>query len=180
MTTDELRCPSCRSLVRPGAAWCSLCHADLRPMEEREPVAAVYEEPGPDPLTAVLAAAAPQAAEVVEEPAAVVTAAPPRGRHARSAPAVDTIEVPDAADDATRPASSLAGTASGTDLALASAGIDVAAVERMLGQGQELPFPAVAARLRTKEQKLAVVAGLMGGLMLLVLLVMFVLGSVLH
>ncbi len=25
------RCPHCRASVRPGAPWCTLCHADLRP-----------------------------------------------------------------------------------------------------------------------------------------------------
>ena len=25
------RCPHCRAAVRPGAPWCTLCHADLRP-----------------------------------------------------------------------------------------------------------------------------------------------------
>lgn len=40
------RCPHCRASVRPGAPWCTLCHADLRPAPEA---------PAPqriDPLTA--------------------------------------------------------------------------------------------------------------------------------
>lgn len=46
------RCPHCRASVRPGAPWCTLCHADLRPPPE--PVLAA---PAPvvrplDPLTA--------------------------------------------------------------------------------------------------------------------------------
>lgn len=28
------RCPHCRASVRPGAPWCTLCHADLRPPPE--------------------------------------------------------------------------------------------------------------------------------------------------
>ena len=31
LTRAETRCPSCRAAVRPGAPWCTLCHADLRP-----------------------------------------------------------------------------------------------------------------------------------------------------
>lgn len=41
------RCPHCRAAVRPGAPWCTLCHADLRPPPE--PPA---PPPGLDPLTA--------------------------------------------------------------------------------------------------------------------------------
>ena len=55
------RCPHCRASVRPGAPWCTLCHADLRP--EPSPVAAVPAPVAPvapvtpvvrpvDPLTA--------------------------------------------------------------------------------------------------------------------------------
>ena len=49
------RCPHCRASVRPGAPWCTLCHADLRPPPE--PVASAPEPPvvraAPvDPLTA--------------------------------------------------------------------------------------------------------------------------------
>lgn len=58
----ESRCPHCRASVRPGAPWCTLCHADLRPAPE--PVAAVAEPVAPvapavrpvDPLTAPAAA----------------------------------------------------------------------------------------------------------------------------
>ena len=28
------RCPSCSAALAPGASWCSLCHADLRPKLE--------------------------------------------------------------------------------------------------------------------------------------------------
>lgn len=47
------RCPHCRAGVRPGAPWCTLCHADLRPAPPAVP------EPTPaavDPLTAPAAA----------------------------------------------------------------------------------------------------------------------------
>lgn len=43
------RCPHCRASVRPGAPWCTLCHADLRAAPEPPPVAAAAQF---DPLTA--------------------------------------------------------------------------------------------------------------------------------
>ena len=54
------RCPHCRASVRPGAPWCTLCHADLRPAPEpvaEEPPAPVppvvpAADPAVDPLTA--------------------------------------------------------------------------------------------------------------------------------
>lgn len=51
------RCPHCRASVRPGAPWCTLCHADLRPPPpEPQPVAAAPRLPAVDPLTAPPAA----------------------------------------------------------------------------------------------------------------------------
>ena len=41
------RCPHCRAAVRPGAPWCTLCHADLRP-----PPPAPEPEPAPVPVAA--------------------------------------------------------------------------------------------------------------------------------
>ena len=58
---SETRCPHCRAAVRPGAPWCTLCHADLRPVPEPEPASlpvptlpptASYGAPALDPLTA--------------------------------------------------------------------------------------------------------------------------------
>jgi hypothetical protein len=62
------RCPQCGAAIRPGAPFCTLCHADLRPKPEPEPLplpaldvdppAAPAYTPsvvaGPDPLTAPL------------------------------------------------------------------------------------------------------------------------------
>lgn len=59
------RCPKCAALVKPGAQWCSLCYADLRPQPEPVPVpvpASVASAAGGglteviDPLTAPLSA----------------------------------------------------------------------------------------------------------------------------
>jgi hypothetical protein len=62
LSSVETRCPSCRAAVRPGAPWCTLCHADLRPAPEPQPEparpalsvppTASYAEPALDPLTA--------------------------------------------------------------------------------------------------------------------------------
>jgi DNA-directed RNA polymerase subunit RPC12/RpoP len=57
----DMRCPHCRAAVRPGAPWCTLCHADLRPPPPPEPTpapvltippTATYGHPALDPLTA--------------------------------------------------------------------------------------------------------------------------------
>jgi hypothetical protein len=62
------RCPHCRAAVRPGAPWCTLCHADLRPPPAPEPApllvippTASYGAPAPDPLTAPAVAPVPDA-----------------------------------------------------------------------------------------------------------------------
>ena len=63
MRVTDARCPQCSAVVRAGSSWCTLCHADLRPAEERA------------------------AAVTVVEPVETATA---RGRHARHArPAAD-------------------------------------------------------------------------------------------
>ena len=55
-------CPHCRASVRPGAPWCTLCHADLRPPPPTPlrptaiPATASYGAPALDPLTAPAAA----------------------------------------------------------------------------------------------------------------------------
>jgi hypothetical protein len=55
--TDQVaeRCPGCSAAVRPGAPWCTLCFADLRPAPppELEPVR--HGVAAVDPLTASLA-----------------------------------------------------------------------------------------------------------------------------
>ena len=54
------RCPHCRAAVRPGAPWCTLCHADLRPAPP---------EPEPAPVPVVAAPRAPAPAATSDEPA---------------------------------------------------------------------------------------------------------------
>jgi hypothetical protein len=56
------RCPQCGAAIRPGAPFCTLCHADLRPkptLEADPPAAPAYTPAvvvGPDPLTAPIEA----------------------------------------------------------------------------------------------------------------------------
>jgi hypothetical protein len=101
------RCPSCSAALAPGASWCSLCHADLRP--KLEPLRRSHDVVPGTAATGTAVAAAPAEAETetrtgVEpvEPdhaaVAVVDDPPPRGRHSRG----DEEPVP---APATRPAS---------------------------------------------------------------------------
>ena len=79
MTIGFLRCPDCSSAVRPGVDWCSLCHADLRPPEDRS-VAAAMLPAAPD-------VGAPEATDEELELAGGV---PSAGRHARRVLPVET------------------------------------------------------------------------------------------
>lgn len=78
---DQTRCPSCAAALRPGAPWCSLCFADLRPAE-------------PEPFTA------PPTVEyglVEPDPLAVRVAGlgwPETHRGASTTPAVSTLPLP--------------------------------------------------------------------------------------
>lgn len=63
MATRTTACPSCGAALRPGAPWCTLCYADLRPpalapLPPSAPIVAVptaaYAEAVVDPLTAPL------------------------------------------------------------------------------------------------------------------------------
>lgn len=58
------RCPHCRASVRPGAPWCTLCHADLRPPPPPPPA------PEPQPAPVVVPAAPRAAVDPLTAPAA--------------------------------------------------------------------------------------------------------------
>lgn len=77
MTTTELRCAECGSLVRAGDQWCSLCHADLRSDEEKEAARLEAEQLASAGITL------PTDALVDASTNTVGAAAAPRGRHAR-------------------------------------------------------------------------------------------------
>ena len=79
-TSHDLRCPQCSAQTSPGADWCTLCFADLRPKEMREAPAvppAAEAVPGTEP--AVDAAVG----------AALEPAARGNGKHARAATTYD-------------------------------------------------------------------------------------------
>jgi hypothetical protein len=155
VVTSEQRCPQCSALVHPGVQWCSLCHADLRPLDEREPE--------PVPLAEPVEAAAGGA----------------RGRHARSTVAAERaplLEEPGPADPATAP---VAGTVTTAEDRLAAAGIDVdAMLQQLAAQHAAQPLGGLSSRLSDKSSRTYLVIGGVLGLTLLSFLGMFLLGSV--
>jgi hypothetical protein len=60
-STRTMSCPSCGAALRPGSPWCTLCYADLRPVQPAAampagvpttpPLGAAYGPSAPDPLT---------------------------------------------------------------------------------------------------------------------------------
>jgi hypothetical protein len=73
------RCPSCAAAVPSGAAWCSLCHADLRPKPQpavTAPTSTVL--PSSSAYDASVGGSAVALAEPLADPSAA-----PSGRHAR-------------------------------------------------------------------------------------------------
>jgi hypothetical protein len=198
--TTDLRCPECGSLVRPGAGWCTLCHADLRSEEEKAAAKAMAGSPSweddttvgsdrtADGRTADAAGgeATDWAAELaaLNEPALagpVPAPAPSRGRHARPAS-----ERPVINPQAHRPA--LASRQqpdpepelSAADAALAEAGVDVAPMLELLAGNEARPLVPMADRLTDKGSR--AVAVLVGTAVLISVgvLVMFMVGSFLH
>ncbi len=61
MTTSASRCPRCGGALKPGAQWCGLCYADLRPAPAPPPPP---PEPAPAPVVPTPPAAAPLFAPV--------------------------------------------------------------------------------------------------------------------
>ena len=172
MTTD-LRCPSCGSLVVPGAAWCSLCHEDLRTEEERAAARAQAQ-----PWEAV----DPQGAEAVPVPSGAATppdaatpARPGGGRHRRPAPADPT-----AAATRTVPVEAAAGPGPAVDAALAEAGIDVAGMLELLAANEGRPLSPLQDRLSDKGTRVLAVVTAVTVLTVVGIAVMTVLGSLLR
>jgi hypothetical protein len=188
VTTTQTRCPECSSLVRPGMAWCTLCHADLRSEEEREAARAeadlVLAHSGAsadEEDSALVTDTAPQAAPVAS-----------RGRHARPGPAVvappaalpaatagrtDVELDPDAAAAATA-----AATAAETDAKLAelqAAGIDVESMIAMLAidRRSDPVSTFVEQRLSTKGSRAIAIIVASVTLTSLGILSMYVLGT---
>ncbi|MFL6238031.1 MAG: double zinc ribbon domain-containing protein [Actinomycetes bacterium] len=76
------RCPSCSAALRPDAAWCGQCYADLRPAPAPPQAAApagvplAAAPPSPDPLEAPLTDLLGGAAAEPSPPAVAVAEAP--------------------------------------------------------------------------------------------------------
>ncbi len=136
MTTEPTgsRCPSCGSLRRPNADWCSLCHADLRSEEEKAAARPVREEPEqPHELVdpAAVSGTDRDATDWAAELAALSVTTAPRGRHARppapaAEPSLPITRRGMPAPASTTPASPVA--ESRVDAVLAEAGVDVQAL----------------------------------------------------
>jgi hypothetical protein len=118
------RCPSCQAAVPTGAAWCSLCHQDLRP-EPLEPVASG-------------SSVAP-----TDEDLAPAGVSARRGRHARPD---DDHDVP--RTEPTRPGT--AGRHSTATLALLE-GVEIPSAEDADGDEVEAYADAMLTRLRIAD-----------------------------
>jgi hypothetical protein len=155
-TSHDLRCPQCSAHTSPGADWCTLCFADLRPPPPAEPV------PVPRPPVALPAVEADrdpdETTDQSDEPGGRGN-----GKHARAARTYS--ESLSLADDRPRDAASLAE-------------LDARASEMLaqLAADTQRPLGPIAARLDSTSAQ-AIAAGF-GFLLLVViaLLVMTVLG----
>ena len=172
----QSRCPSCGAAVPTGAAWCSLCHADLRP--RREPVAV------PIDVTTLPSEYADVAGYATPSPEAAPRHA--AGRHSKDA----GTSARAGRRQAPRTASRQAGRAFDADLALE--GIALPTENAAPGEVEEVA-DMMLARLAMTEPKSrmlnpsdlpggkwgVVIAG--GATVLCVMLILFtVLGSVFH
>lgn len=76
----DTRCPSCAATLRPGAPWCTLCYADLRPAPEPEPVPVLAPEPvPPTPPPLLVAPPTPAGTPSAPHAPAVTPSAPAPG-----------------------------------------------------------------------------------------------------
>jgi hypothetical protein len=82
-------CPACSAALRPGAPWCTLCYADLRPPE---PQPEVQSEPEPEtqqqpsPIDVVLTGTGWPGAQPAGQPTAWSSAPPPVAQQATGWP----------------------------------------------------------------------------------------------
>jgi hypothetical protein len=189
VTTSDLRCPECGSLVRGGISWCTLCHADLRSDEEKE--AARLEADKNSGVASSSAAAALVLDEALDPVGAM--AAPARGRHARPGAVAEPVALavagrlaaapaaakPAAVEPTTETSPATSGETIEKLAELKDAGIDVDEMLHMLATSSSGGFvDGLIARLSTKGSRaVAVVVG-MACLTSLGLLLMFTLGSI--
>jgi hypothetical protein len=189
VTTTQARCPDCSSLVRPGMAWCTLCHADLRSDEEKAAAAAeaslvLAHSGGAESAEQADAADGTDAPQVTQAPVAS------RGRHARPAPEAEAMPAVLAKLPAKLPADRIeldadaaaVATAAETDAKLAelqAAGIDVDSMLAMLAidKPRDPVTTFVEQRLSTKGSRAIAIIVASTTLTALCILVMFALGT---
>jgi hypothetical protein len=199
------RCPQCAALVRPDQAWCSLCHANLRPVsvgvtdeaEEADEAAG-----GADSGRAVDVATGgdvPGFEDAVAAQSAVTGPAGGRhGRHSR-AHAVDAGRaLPSLDHDSDGRAEAAAGLAGTTttnaglsdatgdfghatvDTELALAGVDVDGMLAMLASEDDAKLRGLVGKLESKSTRVLVVVLATVAVTGVVVGLMFLFGSLLH
>ena len=147
-------CPRCGAHARRGAQWCTLCYADLRPAPARS------RRADPVPVTVP-----PTPASTPATPAPPVSvAAAGRGKHARQ----------DAIVEESDPESGLPASL-GDEEVLRSADAMLA----MLAAEQTKPLPGLSGRLDSTGARVALMAGGMALIALVLFLVMVVAGTML-
>ena len=157
-TAPSVRCPRCSAHLRAGSDWCSLCFADLRPAPEPPPAPVAPPapvEPPEDAAADAALAALPTNSWAGQHGAAEATA-PPRGKHARRAPASD-------AKATTRP--------DDVEVLAAQMLAELAASE------QKNPLGPMAGLVDSTQKKVGLMVGGAVAAMCVMFIVMFLLGS---
>jgi hypothetical protein len=200
------RCPQCAALIRPEQAWCSLCHADLRPPPEpgieAERVADVAA-PGSgtgadfgwdsgadaDPVPPELAPGSAFHEPMFEEPGFAVAShvstngSGPSGRHGRHSRAVEPAGTSHGTVDPRSAAVAVdfdAHSPAAADPDLVLAGLDVDGMLRRLQSDQDKQLLGLVGRLETKSTKVMVITAATVVVTGVAIGVMFILGTVLH
>jgi hypothetical protein len=197
------RCPQCAALIRPEQAWCSLCHADLRPQPEpiELPVEhAMAVDPAADSGSA---AADPRSSELedlialqftsgsdpsqwgpVHEPSAAE-----RGRHSgRHASSTNGSTL--SGNGSAAAAAALASLNGATGQAQSSPastplrdlpeGVDVDGMLRLLASSDNTKIDGLLHRLDGKSNRVMIITGATVLLTAIVVAGMFIIGSFVH
>ncbi len=157
---SQARCPACSALVRGDMAWCSLCHADLRP----QPV----DLPAPSETRSLdLDAAEVGTAEPAAEPD-VARVSVGAGRHRRASDQAAARAV-NYTDDGEVPPVLHLGQVTAQDVIVDGEIDDEMVRALLLGDPSDEPLAKVSSRLDTTGKKAAVIIG--GGIAVALVLV---------
>jgi len=180
------RCPQCAALVRPEQAWCTLCHADLRPPADLEPDAEDRSGAAPeaegvwDPDDATLSEAG------IPEPAPVRdTGAAHAGRHGRHSRASAVVSERAGAESTDLAAASPAASSPYRDVdpldaELALAGVDVDGMLAALASKDDAQLRGWVGKLDSKPTRVLVVTGATLIVTAGVVGLMFLFGTIFH